>query len=351
MMTIFDLAGSVRPALRYPDAFPMTNQVYDERGAFAEIAPRWRDLLASDPAATIFQTPEYAGVWWQEFGALRCLALTEVVEAGVLRGIVPLSMEPDGSVHFVGDPSITDYLAPVSRMEDRDAVSAAAVESAMRLDGFTSLSLSGLPGDSGWPEALARAAKAAGLTVREEPEDVCPIIATTGSWDGYLANLSGKQRHEIRRKARRLDDNGGYSVRVSTAESLDADLSNFFAFHRSSEGSKGKFMHDDMAVYFVRLATAMQERGLMRLAMLDLAGEPVAGIYGFSDGVTWSIYNSAYNAARRDLAPGMVLVAETIRLAAEEGCTTYDFLRGDEEYKYRFGASDRQVIRVIGEPA
>lgn len=337
--------------LRYPVAFPMDVSVYDERGALASLAADWRSLVAQDPSATIFQSPEYAAVWWEEFGALRSLALTTLTgEDGALRGVAPLSMEPDGIVHFVGDPDVTDYLAPIAPLQDRDQMAQTIIEVACGLDGFTGLSLSALATDSGWPEALGRAAKAAGLDAAEEPWDVCPVLEIAGSHEDYLASLSGKQRHEIRRKARRLGDHGGYAVRLSDAATLDADLEVFFSLHRSSNGPKGKFMHEDMATYFIRLAHTMLERGALRLAMLDLAGQPVAGIYGFSDGHTWSIYNSAYDHARRDLSPGMVLVAETIRLACEQGCERYDFLRGSEDYKYRFGAVDRQIVRVTATP-
>ncbi|HEX9697527.1 MAG TPA: GNAT family N-acetyltransferase [Actinomycetota bacterium] len=343
--------GTIIDALRYA-ASPMPVTVHVELGEIDTLGPPWHELLSADPTASVFQTPEYAHVWWEEFGALRALALLEIRDDdGDLIGIAPLSMEPDGSVHFVGDPSISDYLAPVSRPEHRDAIASIVVEFAAAMDGFTRLSLSGLPADSGWPEALAAAAKAAGLVPLEEPEDICPVAATHGSFEAYLAHLTGKHRHEIRRKARRLSEAAEITLRSSTATSLDADLDAFFALHRSSDGPKGKFMHDDMESYFRRLAWTMQRAGRLRLTSLDMDGTPVAMLYGFSDGRRWELYNSSYDHAKRDLSPGMVLVAETIKLAAEEGCETFDFLRGAEDYKYRFGAVDRPVVRLTTDPA
>lgn len=320
--------------------------VHAELGEIDALAPEWLELLAADPSASVFQTPEYAHVWWEEFGALRALALLEIRSDGVLTGIAPLSMEPDGSVHFVGDPSITDYLAPVSRPDDRDEIASVLIAHAIAMDGFTGLHLAGLPADSGWPEALAAAAKAAGLTPAESAEDVCPIVETRGSYDDYLASLPGKQRHEIRRKARRLADTATIAFRTSTDATIDGDLDAFFDLHRSAAGPKGKFMHDDMEAYFRRLAHAMQRAGRLRMTVLDMDGRPAAMLYGFSDGARWELYNSAYDHSKRDLSPGMVLVAETIRMAAEEGCRTFDFLRGAEDYKYRFGAVDRPVVRL-----
>ena len=45
----------------------------------------------------------------------------------------------------------------------------------------------------------------------------------------------------------------------------------------------------------------------------------------------------------------MVLVAEDIRLAIEDGCHRMDFLKGDYSYKYRFGARRRHVRRLVVE--
>jgi CelD/BcsL family acetyltransferase involved in cellulose biosynthesis len=43
----------------------------------------------------------------------------------------------------------------------------------------------------------------------------------------------------------------------------------------------------------------------------------------------------------------MVLVAEDIRLAIEDGHDGFDLLKGDYGYKYRFGAAPRRVRRLV----
>ena len=62
---------------------------------------------------------------------------------------------------------------------------------------------------------------------------------------------------------------------------------------------------------------------------------------------TYSLYNSAFDRGWQQLAPGMVLVAEDIRQAIEEGCDVFDFLKGDYAYKYRFGAVPRRIRRLV----
>lgn len=324
----------------------MRTIVHDDHSAFSKRVRPWRALLEKDPAASVFHTPQYLAVWWDEFGTGSALRVVEVLEGETLRGIVALTLRPDGVLAFTGDHDSTDYRGPASAPEDRDAV-AAAVLQAVAGETWELFEMDGLAADSAWPEAFSRAAKAAGYAVAETQVDACPRVAIAGSWDAYLASLSGKLRHEINRKARRLvRDAGPYTVRLATEHTLDDDLESFFQMHRSSDGPKGRFMHEGMATFFGSFAWMLFSQGWLRLAILEAAGEPWAGVYGFRSGHDWDVWNSSYDHRRRELAPGMVLMAECIRLAAEEGCTTFDFLRGTEPYKYRFGAVDVPLIRL-----
>lgn len=320
--------------------------VHDDPDAFSELVRPWRELLAKDPAASVFHTPQYLAVWWGEFGSEMALRIVEVLDGDELRGLVALTLSPSGLVAFAGDHDTTDYRGPVSAPEDRDAVATAVLE-AIAGESWQVFEMDGLAADSGWPEAFARASKAAGCSVSEQQTDACPRATIPGSFEGYLESLPGKLRHEINRKARRLErDAGPYSVRLATEETLDDDLEAFFDMHRSSDGSKGRFMHEGMATFFGSFAWMLFSQRWLRLVLLEVGGEPWAGVYGFRSGHDWDIWNSAYDHRRRELSPGMVLMAECIRIAAEEGCTTFDFLRGTEAYKYRFGAVDVPLIRL-----
>ena len=85
---------------------------------------------------------------------------------------------------------------------------------------------------------------------------------------------------------------------------------------------------------------------------ISLAGVPLGGgceaaaAFNFDyKGKLWG-YNSAVNRDFLDLSPGWVLLAHQIQWACEHGRTEFDFMRGDEDYKYRFGAVNRHVMRA-----
>jgi CelD/BcsL family acetyltransferase involved in cellulose biosynthesis len=105
-------------------------------------------------------------------------------------------------------------------------------------------------------------------------------------------------------------------------------------------------MQPGMEIFFRRLAEAFVADGTFRLWSLDAGGAWAAGAIAFAFEGTVSLYNSAYDHGLRALAPGMVLVGELIREAIDEGCATFDLLKGGLAYKYRFGAVPRALLRL-----
>jgi len=320
--------------------------VRQDDAALTDLAREWLDLWHQDPSATPFHTPQYAQAAWEtELGADHELAAVCVRDGEMLVGLANLTIDPDGALRFLGNEQVTDYLGPIATPSHREQVADAVIEVIGGME-WTKAELFGLTADSGWPEALARAAKSSGLGVEEQQQDVCPRVSLVDGFEGYLGAIDGKLRHEILRKERKLQRESGYTIRMSDRASLDADLQIFYEMHRSSSGQKGRFMHEDVASLFTRIAHAFDELGWLRLSWLDISGEPAAAAFSFAARGTWSVYNSAYDHKRRDRGPGMVLMSETIRLAADEGCGTFDMLRGDEPYKYRFGAVNVPLVRL-----
>lgn len=207
----------------------------------------------------------------------------------------------------------------------------------------------GLAVDTGWPDAVRRHADRVGFEVVEDAaEDVCPRVDLSEGYDAYLDGLPGKQRHELRRKARKLARDAG-EVRMVDVPAGDVvgRLDEFFDMAAENESAKASFFRKEpMREFFRELAREFAEEGVFRLHLLDVGGRPGAATISLVHGREWGLYNSAFDPALRMLAPGMVQVGQLIETAAGEGCTVFDLLRGDEPYKYRFGATDRELRRL-----
>jgi len=307
----------------------------------------WTEIARADATATFFQTPRYLKLYWEELGDQAELLLGFAEEEGSTVGAV--AFERIGStIRFLGGTEVTDYMGPVAVPGAEDGMAKELFDALHAVEGWADADLRGLPEDSPWLQRLHDAAAASGLSVEVAEDSVAPFLPLPATFDEYLAGLPGKLRHEIRRKARRLmEETGGYRLVHATAASLPEDLDCFVELHRSSEGPKGKFMQPGMEIFFRRLGEEFLPDGVFRLAFVQIEDTKVAGAIGFSSGGVFSLYNSAYDRGWARLAPGMVLVADLIAEAISGGCRAFDMLKGDLEYKYRFGATPRRVKRLV----
>jgi CelD/BcsL family acetyltransferase involved in cellulose biosynthesis len=320
----------------------VTVEWIDDPEAF--VARDWTALVEADPEATLFHSPRFLKLYWEEFGAERLqIAMVrrgreEAAAAFDLRG---------GVLAWLGGFDVTDYMGPVGPPESRDAAAKELMDAVASRDDWREADLAGLPERSPWLAALGAAAEAAGLAAEIGDDGVAPFLRLPGSYDEYLAGLSGKHRHEIRRKDRRLRD-AFPDVRLVDATPVTAprDLDRFVDLHRSSPGEKGRFMVPGMELFFRRLVDALFPDGTLRLTFLESSGGALAGAVGFRDRDRFLLYNSAFDHAHRAVSPGLVLVSELIRSAIEERRRGFDMLKGALPYKYRHGARPRRVCRL-----
>jgi CelD/BcsL family acetyltransferase involved in cellulose biosynthesis len=305
--------------------------------------PHWRELLQRDPAHHVFSTPEWNKVWWEEFGAGKDLQILTFKRDGEVMALVPLyrKHEDDRKIlRFVGGIDLTDYLGPICAPDDRwdvaDALVNWLVDTDVEWDEFDAHNM---PVPLGFAEFLTERADAKGLGFELDQEETSAILALPDSWDEYLASLKSKERHELRRKLRRIGrDHPDFKIRRADASSLDVDFKVFVEMHRGAEGHKGHFMRPEIATFFDRVARAFSELGWLRLDFLEIGERAVASTFSFEVEGTMYLYNSAYEPEAARLSPGLVLVAHLVEEAIEKGSSRFDFLRGPERYKYQLGS-------------
>jgi CelD/BcsL family acetyltransferase involved in cellulose biosynthesis len=272
-------------------------------------------------------------VWWNHFGGDGVL---QFVESDT--GFLPLCTW-GGAVRFVGEGDLTDYHSPLGS-DTADLVAAYVAG----LEKGTILHLDSLPREAA--EAVGKGLTAAGLEVVPIEHEVAAVLDLPASFDGWLASLSRKQRHEVRRKLRRFEEAGGVA-RLEHHSGPDA-IATFSRLHRKADGDKAEFMTEAMESFF----TSLHDEAGGRIDVLEGPdGSPVAAAFGFEDDDTYYLYNSGYDPEARDLSPGIVMLAALIRRAVSSGKQVFDFLKGDEAYKARHGAHARPLYEfkaVVG---
>jgi CelD/BcsL family acetyltransferase involved in cellulose biosynthesis len=186
-----------------------------------------------------------------------------------------------------------------------------------------------------------------GQTFVIEEDEVCPVALLCSTWYGYLQMLTKKQRHEIRRKLRRAQEGAQWSWR--TAESrpdLDRDMPTFFRLHELSGREKARFMTEGMREFFRDMAADFLDRGVLRLSIFSREGQDIAATLGFLYRDRYLLYNSGYDPAQSAFSPGIAAVSHAMQDAIEHKAVAFDFLSGDEPYKYQFGATNTHTCRV-----
>src|SRR5262245_37639862 len=286
------------------------------------IEPDWLALCRRTPGTTPFQTPMWVRPWWTHFGSDE-LAVIATPEA-----IAPLYIVRDGDESlgmFLGTGN-SDYLDVVG-----DAAS--VVDELARLDcqmwDLQQLRLSSTmlaaPLPDGWSDSVM-------------DHDICPILSLP---DLQLSTHFQKKIRYYRRSLARL---GEVRVEGATASNLDELLDALFALHAARWQQRGMpgVLADDVVQRFTRdAARRMLDAGALRLCATRLNDRIVAVFYGFAFGDTVYYYLSGYDPALEKLSIGTLIVAHAVEEAVREGASTFDFLRGAEEYKYAWGAKDR----------
>jgi len=363
-------------------------------------ASTWDALAAANPWATPFSAWAFHRAWWDAYGAnaheeTLVLVPADGPDDAAPVGLIPLMhrhevepgdvelkttmrhgegpdmrhgegpaltpVSPDAKAVFFGASYHADYATLLVAPEDLQAAADA-------LAGYCASA-----GDPGHPLpwdaidlrrircgdpvaaalsfAFGRREMAQGWTMNIEPEEVCPVAAlpADATIDDFLATLGKKERHEIRRKVRRAEA-AGEVLLTDSADPL-GDLEAFIDLHQKRWGDDGLFPDthggEQSRVFFRRLFELFPAGGPLHLAFLTVDGRRIAAGVSFETADSVFYYNAGVDPDARDLSPGVVMVERYVRRAIESGKRRLDFLRGDEGYKYEWGAVDEPIQRVL----
>jgi CelD/BcsL family acetyltransferase involved in cellulose biosynthesis len=316
------------------------------------LEPEWRDLAVR--RGNGFVTPEWFGAWARHYGEEQ-MPFVPVLRGpdGALRGLLPLALPRSGHprVCRIAGSNLGDRFHPVCEPDAEAEVAAAAGEAlAEAPEPWSVISLEHVQVDEPWVEALGDATGRR-LSTRRRIAAPLPLIdiAAHESWDAYLATRSSNFRQQVRRFARRADREAELRIRrTDSAAGLEADMQTFFELHdmRFTERGGSSISAQRARSFHLDFAAAALEQGWLRLWHLELDGKPAAAWYGWRLGERYSYYNSGFDPAFSSLSPGLVLISAVIESAFEEGASEFDFLLGEESYKYRFAERERTVSDV-----
>jgi CelD/BcsL family acetyltransferase involved in cellulose biosynthesis len=330
----------------------MKAELITETARLGSIEAEWRAF--AELRGNGFVSPEWFRAWL-EHQANGSSPLVGAVrrEDGRLAGVMPLVLDASRrprAVRFAG-ARLGDRFHPAAAEEDEAAVAAATMAelAAAGLDRHLVL-LEHVDADRDWWREMQREPSGRRAAAVQQQSEMLHARLRGVDWDAYLAGRSRKLRKQIRRGERQLERDHGMEVRATTAATVAADMAELFRLH-DLRFATSSLAADGARQALTAFAVAAEERGWLRLYLMDAEGKTVAAVLAWRLGDSYVTYQGGFDPAWSNRSVGTVLEAMTIRSAIAEGAAEYDFLLGTEDYKRRFTDASRSVQTVVITPA
>ena len=303
--------------------------------------------MGDSPVGSIFLSPQWQEVWWDNFsGGREMTGFSVPASNGGMDALASLSRLGD-SISFVGAPDTFDYNDFLVRPGFEDSFYPTLLDVLGRWE-WSEVRLDSLIEHSPTLARLPDLARERGYAVEVEYEDVTSGVSLPGDWEEYLALLSKKDRHELRRKLRRLESQTDWRWYCLTSpDDVEANFDGFLALMRMSRADKEEYMTPERERFFRTLARRMAELDLIRLFFMEIDGARAAASLCFDYDRTRLLYNSGYDPGLSYYSVGLLLHAMCVRDAIENSLGYFDFLRGPEPYKAHLGGIQKSLYRMV----
>jgi CelD/BcsL family acetyltransferase involved in cellulose biosynthesis len=305
--------------------------------------------------------------WWRSYQGKDSLYVLQVTdEWGAVVGIAPWFLEhslrqgrvvrPLGSGH-----ACSDYLGILTTDEHREQVAGALAQ------WLTAAAAGDLGGEHRWdlldlvswdaqdPMLISfmEQLEAAGSDVFRRPAMSCWRVPLPETWEQYLKQFSKSRRRTLRRMDKQwLNTRAATIHKATTLDELDVAMEILIRLHQerhTSLGRPGCFASEAFRCFLWDAARQFFKEQWFQLYWLEVDGQPLAAEYDLVSNDAVFTYLGGTSTARRDISAGNVLHCFAVRASLEAGMRVFDFLRGDEEYKFHWGVEERACVdlRVV----
>ncbi len=292
-----------------------------------------------------FILPAWLESWWTVFGEGYEEMIFSAWSGGKLIGLAPL-MRRDEEAFFIGSPDVCDYLDFIVRPGAEKNFMESLLPELQKVD-IRHLVLHSQRPDAVAFQGLFASSADSGWRTNFSRKDLSFELSLPHTWEDYLMALNKKQRHEVRRKLRRLKREVPTFVyrHLVGEKEVVAFLPSFYdLFLQNPE--KTDFMSNEMERYFRLLVRSTASAGIARFAVLEIENEPAAAVLYFDYADRIWLYNSGYSSTYKALSVGLLSKVLLLKESIEKGRQTFDFLKGQETYKTRLGGTPIPIYQV-----
>lgn len=299
----------------------------------------WDVLIKNSSVSTFFQSSAWINIWLKHFREESLIY--KIYDNKELIGIAPLIKRNEnisllGMSPVLDKELVSDYGDIVAKISFELPVWKEIITKLKAQNPKLKIVIDFIREDSSSYSVLKE------LGGQEKQVDVSPYIVLPETWEAYIATLDRHNRHELKRKMRRLEED---EVTKSCYSGDEKEIDEFFRLMALSNEQKRYFLSPTMKNFFNDIIKTFVKSGELEMCFLKKEERYIAAVMVFHCNNEDLLYNSGFDLQYSYLSPGLVLKAYMIRKAIETKKTRFDFLRGGERYKYDLGAKERKLYK------
>lgn len=312
----------------------------------------WERILLSKKFPSPFCSPDLVLPWIRCFGDSYKLLALGFFQNGVARGFMPLAVCKKSIVKaraliFCGSAELhSDHLDIIASEEDSDSCFE-ALWGFLTSDDFDwdFLNLSFISKEGRLMDQISGSSRM-GWELKER--SAAPFIDLAGGFDNYLSHFNGKHRYTLRKKANKLAEQGFTYTACGpgqVGEGIES-LCRLHSLRATNKGIESTFQGEKLIVLHKAIAENFSN-GRLWLRFLERDGKKIGAFYGFELGGRLFYYQFGLDPEWEPYSPGTVLMYKVIEEAFSSGLKEFDFLRGNESYKYGWTKSERPLYSAL----
>lgn len=332
----------------------------------SSLKKQWDAFVELDLRDGCFKSWEWQICWYKHFAESNDLnTLIFEDNRGVLKGIIPFSFYKIQLLPVIKKFKILGFMGREVVSGDYLSILAKEIDKPLVMDYFLDwlihnkkqyplLLLGEILQDDPICSMLQNICKSNGMKFYLQEPRICPFIELPKSYDSYLKTLSSNFRQQIMRKSRQVFNKLNGEVVISEQENeMDEGLEDLFELQLKrwhTIGISCTFENTRFRLFVKDICKQLVQKNMVRLYRLYLNGKRAAAILMFYWGDTAIFYQSGWDPVFSRYSPGVVLMSNVIKDAIEMRKRYFDFLRGDEPYKFKWTTDYRSTISVLLSP-
>lgn len=317
--------------------------------SFSQLENIWNILLQNSNSNNPFLTFQWQKTYWRYFAGNKKLFIITIKNKEKIIAIFPLMITTNlgfKKIQFIGT-SISDYLDfIIEKGKEEESIKIFILWLKENEKLWDLIDLQQIPSLSLNFSILKKILLENNLSFYDSLQEICPFISLPENYDEFKSFLSKRFSKNITYYSRLLQKSFKVDYDLISENSfLDERMDELFKLHQTrwqKEKLPGAFFSKKRKLFHKEIAREFLKENWLRLYTLSLDRKISAVLYGFVYNEKFYYYLSGFDYKLSKYSIGTLLTSFCIKEAILNKLKEFDFLRGGEEYKYKWTKDEKQ---------